>query len=95
MPFAARLERTSVHRRLKSGELSYEDEKFSYLVFARNPRAPQARARILRHPVHGKGHIKLTLCEAPQLREATVSKSDGEEFRNARRAKWGDAWGKS
>jgi ribosomal protein RSM22 (predicted rRNA methylase) len=90
--FAARLERTSLHRRMKSGELSYEDEKFSYLVFTRDKTAPQARARILRHPVHGKGHIKLTLCEAPEVREVTVAKSDGEAFRTARRADWGDAW---
>jgi len=92
--FAARLERTALHRRLKSGELGYEDEKFAYLVFARDQQAPQAPARILRHPVHGKGHIKLTLCAAPVLREVTVTKS-GDSFRSARRAKWGDAWGKS
>lgn len=90
--FSARLERTSLHRRLKSGELSYEDEKFSYVVFARDKSAPQARSRILRHPVHLKGHIKLTLCEAPIVREITVAKSDGEIFRLARRAGWGDPW---
>lgn len=90
--FSARLERTSLHRRLKSGELGYEDEKFSYVVFARDGLAPQAPARILRHPVHGKGHVKLTLCEAPQVRELTVGKAEREAFRAARRAHWGDAW---
>ena len=90
--FAARLERTSLHRRLKSGELGYEDEKFSYLVFARDPAAQQAPARILRHPLHGKGHIRLTLCEAPNVREITVGKSERDAFRLARRARWGDAW---
>jgi ribosomal protein RSM22 (predicted rRNA methylase) len=90
--FAARLERTSLHRRLKSGELGYEDEKFSYVVFARDQAAPQAPARILRHPLHGKGHIKLTLCEAPHVREVTVAKSDREAFRNGRRVRWGDSW---
>ena len=90
--FAARVERTSLHRRLKSGELGHEDEKYSYLLLARDKSAPQAPARILRHPVHGKGHIKLTLCEAPQVREITVAKSEGETFRAARRASWGDSW---
>ena len=89
--FATRLERTSLHRRLKSGELGYEDEKFSYVVFAREA-AAQAPARILRHPMHGKGHIKLTLCEAPEVREVTVGKSQREAFRQARGARWGDAW---
>ena len=90
--FAARLERTSLHRRLKSGALGHEDEKFSYLVFSREPATPQAEARILRHPVHGKGHIKLTLCQAPHVREITVAKSEGAVFGAARRASWGDAW---
>jgi len=90
--FASRLERTSLHRWLKSGELGYEDEKFSYVVFASDRSAPQAPARILRHPVHGKGHIKLTLCEAPQVREITIGKSDREAFRKARRAGWGSPW---
>ena len=90
--FAVRLERSSLHRRLKSGELSYEDEKFSYLVFVRDQAVRQAEARILRHPAHGKGHIRLTLCEAPIVREITVAKSDGEVFRAARRARWGDPW---
>jgi ribosomal protein RSM22 (predicted rRNA methylase) len=77
---------------LKSGELSYEDEKSSYLVFARDATVPQAPARILRHPVHGKGHIKLTLCQAPQVREVTIGKSEREAFRLARHASWGDPW---
>jgi len=90
--FAARLQRTSLHRRLKSGDLGYEDEKFSYLAVARDKAVPQAPARILRHPVHGKGHIKLTLCQAPDVREITIARSDGEGFRNARRADWGGSW---
>ncbi len=90
--FAARVERSSLHRLLKSGELGYEDEKFSYLVFVRDPGAPQVPARVLRHPLHGKGHIKLTLCDAPATREITITRSDREAFRAARRARWGDPW---
>lgn len=90
--FAARTSRTALHRRLKSGALSYEDEKFSYLVAART-RWPQARGRLLRHPRLGKGAVTLTRCAAePGLVTETVFKRDKELYRRARNTAWGDAW---
>ena len=89
--FAQRLERTSLHRNLKSGELGYEDEKFSYMVAAKED-VMQAAARIIRHPLIGKGHIKLELCTPAGIVTETVTRTDKEKFRAARRAKWGDAW---
>jgi ribosomal protein RSM22 (predicted rRNA methylase) len=89
--FAQRLERTSLHRNLKSGELGYEDEKFSYMVAAKED-AVKAPTRIIRHPLVGKGHIKLELCTPAGIVTETVTRSDKEKFRLARRAKWGDAW---
>ncbi|MCG7428656.1 small ribosomal subunit Rsm22 family protein [Dermacoccus nishinomiyaensis] len=35
--FAARVNRSSVHRQIKGGELSHEDEKFSYVAMVREP----------------------------------------------------------
>lgn len=89
--FAERLERSAAHRKLKSGSLGYEDEKFSYVIFTRPP-AERAEARIVRHPVHGKGHIKLELCAQDGLKQITVTRSQGEAFRRARKARWGDEW---
>jgi ribosomal protein RSM22 (predicted rRNA methylase) len=89
--FAQRLERTSLHRNLKSGELGYEDEKFSYMVAAKQEVA-RAQARIIRHPLIGKGHIKLDLCTPAGITSETVTRSDKEKFKKARRAKWGEAW---
>ena len=89
--FAVRVERTSEHRKLKGGALGYEDEKFSYVAFSKTP-APRAEARIVRHPdIHG-GHIKLTLCTPEGLRSSTVTRSQKQLFRAARKAEWGDAW---
>jgi ribosomal protein RSM22 (predicted rRNA methylase) len=89
--FAQRLERTSLHRHLKSGALGYEDEKFSYMVAAKED-PTRAQARIIRHPLIGGGHIKLDLCTPTGITSETVTRSDKETFKLARRAKWGDAW---
>lgn len=89
--FAVRLERTSEHRRLKGGSLGYEDEKFSYLALSKQPQ-PFASARIVRHPEVHSGFIKLKLCTPQGLKQQTVTRSQKEQFRGARRAKWGDEW---
>lgn len=102
--FAARLERTSEHRRLKGGELGYEDEKFSYIIASRLPiqaenrrvpgpsEAARPRARIVRHPLFRPGHVQLTLCTAEGLRQETIGRADKPAYRAARKANWGDSW---
>lgn len=90
--FAARVERSSLHRKMKSGALGWEDEKFSYVIFAKDPQIARANARIVRHPLIGKGHIKLELCAQDGLGLVTISKKQGEVYREARRARWGDSW---
>ena len=89
--FAARVERTAVHRRAKAGSLSYEDEKYAYLVGAKFECNP-ADARIVRHPFIQKGHIQLELCSKEGLQRKTVSKKNKAAFRVARKSSWGDAW---
>lgn len=51
--FSVRLDRTSSHRKTKLATLSYEDEKFSYIIASKNPTNP-VNARILRHPIKRK-----------------------------------------
>jgi ribosomal protein RSM22 (predicted rRNA methylase) len=87
--FAARVERSSLHRRIKEGELGYEDEKFSYVALTKQPVTP-ARARILRRPVHQPGLIVLEACTTEGLQTERVTRRDKEAFRNARHANWGD-----
>jgi ribosomal protein RSM22 (predicted rRNA methylase) len=90
--FAQRVERTSRHRQLKGGALGYEDEKFSYLVAAKN-NPPFTGARIVRHPGKHSGHVKLALC-TPQgnIENRTVTRSSKEAYKRARKADWSDAW---
>ncbi|MFC6712520.1 small ribosomal subunit Rsm22 family protein [Branchiibius cervicis] len=90
--FAVRVSRSALHRQIKGGELSYEDEKFSYLL-AVAPRVemPAPSARVLRHPVKRKGLVELTLCrpDGTAGREI-VSKKQGPRYRAARDVQWGD-----
>ncbi|HUA59289.1 MAG TPA: small ribosomal subunit Rsm22 family protein [Verrucomicrobiae bacterium] len=89
--FGARVERSSLHRRIKQGELSYEDEKFSYLALARDP-APLAAARILRRPEHRPGLVSLEICRGGATTTERVPHRDRDRFRAARAALWGDPW---
>ena len=88
--FAARVERSSLHRRVKGGELGYEDEKFSYVALARQP-VDLPAARIIRHPRHHPGLVEIETCTNTGLRSERVSKRDRDRFRAARKAAWGDA----
>jgi ribosomal protein RSM22 (predicted rRNA methylase) len=90
--FAQRVERTSRHRQLKGGTLGYEDEKFSYLVASRKP-SETVPPRILRHPGKHSGHVQLELCMPDGHAERrTITRSDKQAYRLARKAAWGDAW---
>ena len=89
--FAARVERSALHRRLKAGELGHEDEKFSYAVWSREP-FPRAQARIVRHPLVEPGRITLQVCGAEGLRVQRVTKTNRNDFRSARKSTWGDEW---
>jgi ribosomal protein RSM22 (predicted rRNA methylase) len=89
--FAARVERTALHRRLKAGELSYEDEKYCYLIATRAP-VMRAEQRVVRHPRHEPGLIRLQLCNGDVWQTLEVRKRDKTRFRRARKAQWGDEW---
>ena len=86
--FAARVERSSLHRRLKGGELGYEDEKYSYVAFTREAMASPA-ARILRRPQHHPGWIELRTCAETGLATRRITKRDREAFREARQRRLG------
>jgi len=89
--FAGRIERGSLHRRLKGGELGYEDEKFSYVAAVRNP-VTRPSARIVRHPLYRPGHLQFTLCTASGLQSQTITKSQKELYKSAKKSSWGDSW---
>jgi ribosomal protein RSM22 (predicted rRNA methylase) len=88
--FAARVERSSLHRKVKGGALGHEDEKYSYVALSRKE-VVLPEARIIRHPQHHPGLVVLEVCTAKGLRQQAVRKREREQFREARQASWGDA----
>jgi ribosomal protein RSM22 (predicted rRNA methylase) len=87
--FSVRVSRSSLHRKLKSAELGYEDEKFCYLIIGKES-CPSYSSRILRRPIQGSGHTKLCLCQKEGLNECIVSKRDKEKYREIKKLNWGD-----
>ena len=76
----------------KAATLSYEDEKFAYLVAVRPEIyvAPD-EARVLDRPETSKIGVAVKLCGTDgALHLATVPKRDREAFGRAKKLKWGD-----
>jgi ribosomal protein RSM22 (predicted rRNA methylase) len=95
--FGARVNRTALHRRIKDADLSYEDEKFSYVATAA-PRlglgaSPAGEGRVIRRPAQRKGLVTLRLCRSDGTAgDRIVTKRHGELYRKARSTHWGDAF---
>ncbi|WP_378947077.1 small ribosomal subunit Rsm22 family protein [Mesorhizobium sp. ANAO-SY3R2] len=88
--FSRRVARSRLHRLTKRGEVPWEDEKYIFIAAARQP-AERFAARVLAPARGGSGKIQLKLCQADgSVEEKLVTKRDGELFKTARRADWGD-----
>ena len=94
--FAARVNRTKLHRQLKRGQVPYEDEKFSYGAWTREPMERHddatVAARVLRHPRSDPGRIMLTLCTTAGMATEAVAARDRLAFKAARKVSWGGTW---
>ena len=91
--FSQRLDRTQFHRQIKNVSLSYEDEKYCYLVVTKPKLSPPSAHRLIRKPLKRTGHIYLDLCTTDgQLKREVITRSDKESMRRAKKAEWGDTW---
>ena len=87
--FAVRVARSPLHRAIKAGTLSSEDEKFSYVAAVRSPVGSRS-SRVLREPSRHGGHVRLELCSQEGLRDETVSRRD-PRYPYVRKLRWGDS----
>jgi ribosomal protein RSM22 (predicted rRNA methylase) len=91
--FSRRVARSRMHRRIKSADVPWEDEKFIYIAASRHPPLP-VEARVIAPVQVRGGTVALKLCERTgAARQPVLSKRDGARFREARRLAWGDCVG--
>ena len=88
--FSQRLQRSRVHKQLKSAELPYEDEKFIYLAVSRVPIALRP-SRVLAQPMATKIAITAKLCAANGVIAAVAPKRDKAIYNKFRKLDWGNA----
>ena len=90
--FSQRVDRTLLHRQAKQAELSYEDEKYSYLIVSKQPLNSQLASRIIKKPLQRTGHVRLDLCNQEGISKKTYSRKNNDVYSEARRVLWGDLW---
>jgi ribosomal protein RSM22 (predicted rRNA methylase) len=88
--FTQRLPRSRAHKQLKSAELPYEDEKFSYVALTRAAVATH-RARVLAQPVATKVAVTARLCTDQGILNASATRRQKVAYQRFKKIAWGDA----
>lgn len=88
--FTQRLPRSRAHKQLKSAELPYEDEKFSYVALTR-ARVAQHPARVLAQPVVTKVAITAKICSDRGVLGTVVLRRQKAAYQRYKKFDWGDA----
>ncbi len=87
--FVQRLPRSRAHMALKSAEVPFEDEKFSYVALSRT--LVKRPARVLAQPDITKIAVTAKLCTAAGLEIAVAPKRDKPAYQRFKKLDWGDA----
>jgi ribosomal protein RSM22 (predicted rRNA methylase) len=90
--FSVRLARSRAHMHAKGASLPFEDERFAYLVLAREGE-PSGQARIIAPAVHAKPGSSFRVCRAGRIETVTVARREKASYKHARKLDWGDLIG--
>jgi ribosomal protein RSM22 (predicted rRNA methylase) len=90
--FSTRLNRSKTHQRVKAGTLSFEDEKFSYLIASKEKPDQPTFPRIIRPPLQRKGHLSLDLCTKGGIKRETLTQSKDPLYKVHKKLEWGDLY---
>jgi ribosomal protein RSM22 (predicted rRNA methylase) len=88
--FTQRLPRSQAHKQLKSAELPYENEKFSYVALTRAP-ATQHPARVIAQPAVTKVAVTARLCTDQGVLNASAVRRQKVAYQHFKKIAWGDA----
>ena len=87
--FYARVERSALMRQAKQSELSYEDEKYFYLLISKE-NAEICGKRVIRRPIIKPNNVELMLCSGDGASRENFTKKNKELFKQAKKAKIND-----
>lgn len=86
--FYARVERSGLMKMSKSAELSYEDEKYFYLLISKDENMVlQDKKRVIRRPQIKTNFVELKLCTTSGVCEEKFTKKDKELYKLAKKIK--------
>ena len=88
--FFARVERSSLHKLAKDGKLSYEDEKYFYLLISKKQTETVKQIRVIRRPVIKQNLVELKFCSETGVNQALFSKKNKEEYKKAKKIRVND-----
>jgi ribosomal protein RSM22 (predicted rRNA methylase) len=91
--FSVRLSRARAHQKIKQAALTYEDEKYSYLLFGKEP-VGHSSQRVIKRPIQRSGHIIMDLCTLEGIKRETIGRKDKEIYKKALKREWGKSWSK-
>ena len=83
--FFARVERSAILRASKGADLSYEDEKYFYLLLSKEKIEAQGD-RVIRRPRFAPNLVEHTLCSSDGVNKKVYTKREKELFKKAKKA---------
>jgi len=84
--FYARVERSSLQKMAKEASLSYEDEKYFYLLLAKDD-VKIKQSRVIRRPIIKTNVTELKVCDSSGVREVLVTKKNKEIYKKSKKTK--------
>ena len=88
--FAVNVPRSKEHRMLKNGARGFEQEAYSYMLFAKEPKAVDFGRLVAPSRIHG-GHMDLKICtQGGEIVTPTIGRSS-KNYKALKKSEWGDS----